>query len=103
MPEFNPNEDPTRLNGIGEDEPFEPPKLQLRFMPRTRGLAGERCRRARRTHAARQQAKLATRAGRTRRRACAPAGARRRLAPSGSRGRRRLSATCRGRVSGSQS
>lgn len=96
MPESNANEDPPRLNGFGSDEPFEVPKLRLRFMPRTRALASEGCFRARRKPVANSRAKRAAR------RACplARAGATTALA---SCRRRRLWATCRERGSGSPS
>ena len=96
MPEFNANEDSPRLSGFDSDEPFEVPKLRLRFMPRTRTLASERCSRVRRGPVANPQAK------RAQRRSCSFVGAGTTAVPV-SRRRRRLWATCRERGAGSPS
>jgi len=95
MPEFNANEDPPRLSGFDSDEPFEVPKLRLRFRPRTRTLAGERCLRASRGPGANPQAKPVARRSCSLDAGSAPA--------SVSRRRRRLWSMCRDRGSGSPS
>jgi hypothetical protein len=97
MTDFDANEDPLRLSG-SNGEPFEPPKLRPRFMPRARQLAYGQCfyRPVRRI-----VARLDSQRTRAARRACPPEQRSALLGPS--RRRRRLWTTCHGRLPGSPS
>jgi hypothetical protein len=100
MPDFDANEDPLRLSGAGKDEPLDLPKLQPRFMPRTRQLAQRECYLRPNRTARRLGPVLMARSRRAARNACA-----RRIALLGAppRRRRRLWTMCHGRPPGSQS
>jgi hypothetical protein len=96
MTDFDANEDPLRLSGAANGEPFEPAKLRPRFMPRARQLAYGQCFRR---PLGRLTATLASQPTRAVARSCPPAD---RLASLGTppRRRRRLWTACHGRPPG---
>jgi hypothetical protein len=97
MHDFDTNDDPPRLSGLGSDDSLDLPKLTPRFAPRARALAGGRCF-ARRAHSQRRMGRPLVAHGRqVARNACV---ARIALLGTPPRRRRRLWTQCHGRPPG---